>query len=106
MIISYAGMVYPNRFNAVVTSRSSQYLTRAFRSQRSQGQLHYAARTLRGLQAAVRPSVRHIEEVLGVRLFELHHQRVTLHRCTGTRGLQLCDFQRAFRDIDSTLRER
>ena len=75
---------------------------RAFEATARKNSFTLAAQELCVTQAAVSHQVRHIEEVLGVRLFERAHRRVTLTdagiRVYGT-------ISNAFRDIDSTLRE-
>lgn len=75
---------------------------RAFEANARKDSFTLAAQELCVTQAAVSHQVRHIEEVLGVRLFERAHRRVTLTDA-GTRVYGT--ISNAFRDIDSTLRE-
>ena len=75
---------------------------RAFEATARKNSFTLAAQELCVTQAAVSHQVRQIEEVLGVRLFERAHRRVTLTDA-GTRVYGT--ISNAFRDIDSTLRE-
>ncbi|NDP48181.1 MAG: transcriptional regulator GcvA [Sulfuriferula multivorans] len=75
---------------------------RAFEATARKNSFTLAAQELCVTQAAVSHQVRQIEEMLGVRLFERAHRRVTLTDA-GTRVYGT--ISSAFRDIDSTLRE-